>query len=205
MSELALAITAAEAEVLIANSEGYEEATTSGCWEWSGQRSSTGKGPFLAFYEATFGEVPAGLRVYHSCGDGRNGCVRPTHLDIIPTDTKLQPQIAQAERDGFAQRIADERAARKSSRAEFAKELGYSASTIKDWENGVSLPAEDTHRQLARKLGWDGHLRRFEVIFMHRTIEKAHSAGEAARIAQERMRIEGVPLKTTVLRARVLA
>jgi transcriptional regulator with XRE-family HTH domain len=206
--DVGVAITPDEARECIVKKVGYQFEERTGCWIWP-VTASTGFGPFLAFYEAAYGPAPKGFEVKHLCHSGDRGCVRPSHLDVVPIGSKLakrpDPALSVEERLSFAARIRDERTARRATRAAFAKELGIAASTMRDWEEGHSQPTGDTYRQLAKKLGWSGHRRKFRVTVIHERIIQAHSAGEAVREFYDELDIEGEPLKTEVVAARVVA
>lgn len=199
--------TLAEAGELIRSRGGFTE-NDAGCWIWD-HATVTGYGPYLPFYEAVFGPVPAGLEVYHLCHGGPEGCVRPTHMDIAPPDSKMKripdPALTVEQKDDFAHRIEEERLARKASKQQFAKELGVSSTTLRDWVSGVSAPLPDTYRRISKKMGWDGHERRFRVTALHQRVIVARSAGEAVRQFHHDLNIEGETLKTEIVRAEVVA
>jgi transcriptional regulator with XRE-family HTH domain len=175
-----------------------------GCWLWP-QPASTGFGPYLAIYEASFGEVPEGMEVFHVCSGGPRGCVRPQHLDIAPADSRIRhvpdPAITAAERAGFAVKIGDERRARKATRAAFARELGISPTTVRDWEEGRTAPTPDFYDQIVRKMGWDGLDHKFDVVVAVQRTVTAKTAGQAARQVLDELTLDGQPEKVEVVRA----
>src|SRR4029077_19951577 len=104
---------------LIATRTGFTVDPETGCWLWD---DCVGFGPYLAAYEATYGEVPDGCRPYPLCDNGRYGCVRPSHLDIaLPGDPLPEPTPDLVMRTGFAHKLADERRARRWSPAQMAR------------------------------------------------------------------------------------
>lgn len=66
-----------------------------GCWEWQGQISNSGRGRIMiqdkgmprtvsaedASYIAFFGEIPAKSLVRHACGNCL--CMNPEHLELM--------------------------------------------------------------------------------------------------------------------------
>lgn len=181
-----------------------------GCWiaptAW---RASTGYGPYLAFYEASYGEIPAGMEVFHICKGGPRGCVRPKHLDIAPAGSKIRhvkdPAIEDEDANEFQRRMLDEQRARRATIPQFARELGVANSTLSDWLKGITVPSADTYEAIKRKLGWEGGDHKFGVLVIVERIVTAHSAGEAARAVIDDLIRDGQPEKVEIIDASVRA
>lgn len=147
------------------------------------------------------------MDVFHSCRGGDRGCIRPTHLDAAPAGARIRqlpdtPSSA-ARKGDLANRLHDERRARRVSAPEFARELGVAFDLYRDWELGRRFPTAAGYQDLERRLGWDGHLRRYTVLVaLERTVE-ARSAGEAASSVLAALEIDGRPLKAEVIRTSV--
>ena len=169
---------------MIATHQGYTVDERTGCWI-ADERGPSGFGPYLAFFLARNGPVPEGLEVVHRCPNGPYGCVRPSHMDLVPEGDAVRrerlPPLAPVERDAFSNRIRDERLARRQTRREFSRELRVASSTLASWEQGRSAPSGDHARQIAEKLGWDGRPRRFVVTFVGQQVVTERSAGAAMR------------------------
>lgn len=147
------------------------------------------------------------MDVFHQCRGGHLGCIRPSHLDIAPTGSKIRhvpdPAIGLTRLSEFAERLKREREARRVSKPQFAAELGVNQGTYRSWEAGESAPLADVYHDIAQKLGWDGHLRRFSVVVaLERTVE-ARSAGEAAQSVLDELEVDGRPLKAAVIRTQL--
>jgi hypothetical protein len=77
-----------------------------GCWEWTGFRGRTGYGrvrfngrtqsAHRVSYELTWGPIPVGLSVLHSC-DNR-ACVRPDHLSLGTQGDNMRDMFAKGRR-----------------------------------------------------------------------------------------------------------
>lgn len=190
-------LTVDEAREAIRTRTGFQVDHDTGCWLW--EDSPANLGPYWAFYEAAFGEVPDGCRVYHLCSHGRRGCVRPGHLELaLPGEPLPDPKPSVVERNGVAKRLADEREARRWTQAQFARFLGVSTDTLRNWERGVHAPSTDAYAELVRKLGWDGKVRKWKVILVAERVVPARSAGEAAREVWDELEVDGQPRKTVV-------
>jgi transcriptional regulator with XRE-family HTH domain len=209
VAEPGITVTVEEARRCIGERIGFRQDAREGCWIWK-HPASTGYGPFLSFYKAAYGEFdPGKLEVVHICSGGAKGCVRPRHLDLVPIGSRIarvpDRALALEERSGFAAQIRDERRARKATKADFGRELGVSASTITSWEAGRTAPDPDHYDEIKQRLGWDGLLRRFEVIVVVERIRLARSSGEAARAVIDELTPEGEPDKVEIVRCRVRA
>jgi hypothetical protein len=63
----------------------------SGCWEWTGSKTTGGYGTFLGttvhrlMYEATIGPIPDGFTIDHvkTRGCASRACIRPEHLEAV--------------------------------------------------------------------------------------------------------------------------
>lgn len=194
------------AEVLRDPASFVEVDPDTGCWYYP-HRDSSGFGPFLVFFSVAFGTPPEGMELFHLCEGGPFGCIRPSHLDIAPQGSEMRdvpdPAIVPAPLPDFAQRLQREREARRVPVGRFARELGIPSATYRTWEKGRHLPSVEAQHEIARRLGWDGHLRRFAVLVaLERTVE-ARSAGEAAQEALRGLEMDGRPTKAEVLRCHV--
>lgn len=203
--DLGVAVTVAEARECIERKLGFREDEEFGCWLWD-MPASTGYGPYLAFYEAAFDEVPEGFEVFHICPNGHRGCVRPAHLDIAPPGSRVRtvpdPALQVEIRLEFARKIRDEREARRESRSQFGAELGVSPRTVESWESGHRTPDQETYKQLAKRFGWDGRARSYVVTLVVQEVVTARSAGEAARKVIGRIEKEGPGVKYAVYNVR---
>lgn len=198
-------ISVSDARDSIQSGEGWALEEDTGCWLWS-EPSASGYGPYLSFHRATYGEAPDGFEVAHICRGGRKGCVRPSHLDLVAAGSVLpnlaEPALAQELRSSFAARIKDERAARRMTQEEFAREMRVSVMTIRNWESGRKTPLPETYRAIARKLGWNGRRRKYTVVFVHEVIVTAGSTGEAMRKVWDEIDREGRPRKSRLFHVR---
>lgn len=138
------------------------------------------------------------------CAGGPRGCVRPTHLDIWPEGTRIRhiqdPAIAPRRRADLGERLEGERSARRWTKRQMASELGVSVGTYGDWLKGLSAPTLQVHEEISTKMGWDGVLRRFDVIVALARHVDASSAGEAAARVLADLEFDGQPLKAEILR-----
>lgn len=139
------------------------------CWEWQGCRHPTrgygqigrgGKGAGLvethrASWEVTYGPIPAGLFVLHSCDNPP--CVRPDHLSLgTPADNVRDMQSKGRAARGFMlphTRLSDEQVAEirrryvreferyrygwRSNGADLAKEFGISRGYVDQLVRGL--------------------------------------------------------------------
>jgi transcriptional regulator with XRE-family HTH domain len=181
-----VAWTVAEARVAIDERRGYVEDKASGCW-LAQRRTMAGFGSYLTVYEAVFGLVPSGWTVYHSCGNGSVGCIRPSHLEITEEGAhvhmrNLLPAVIAHD---FAERIRAERAARQATMQQFARELGVAQSTLEGWEAGTSSPTVDDYKRLTRRMGWEAEPQKWAVTVVVQQFVVAASAGDAARAVLE--------------------
>lgn len=180
----------------------HEGITVEGeCWLWD--QTPDGYGPVLAFYEAARGPLDPGMTLYHRCANGTRGCVRPSH--VVPIEVGVEPpppplQVDEAR--GFARHIADERAARKYTKARMARYLGISVDTLIGWESGIRVPSPDVVRELTQRMGWDRKPRKWVVTVVHQRVIVERSAGAAVRKMWDELTIEGERLKSEVVEVR---
>jgi transcriptional regulator with XRE-family HTH domain len=199
------AITPEEARARLDSGEGYTVQPETGCWIWN-EPAPTGQGPWLAFYEAAYGAIPDGMVARHLCRNGHDGCVRPSHVDIVPAGSRIErlpdPAVG-IETHDFAQRIRDEREARRMSLRDFAKELRVGVSTLAAWERGQRFPSGENLRWLARYLGWDGQPRKWVVTIVQQRVVTTDSPGRAVREVWEQIERQQLqPRKTVVYNVR---
>jgi transcriptional regulator with XRE-family HTH domain len=201
--------TADEAAVVIhdraRHAEYFELDEQTGCWLCH-DTGPSGAGPFVAFYEGAFGPVPEGFEVVHICHGAQRGCVRPSHLDVVPLGGRARrvhdPALALDHRPDFAKALRDEREAMGASRTDFAKLLKVSPATLRSWEEGTRAPGVSAVAAISRKLGWDGGQRPFVVTIVVQRVARARSAGKAAREVLEQLRFEDQPLRAHVYSVR---
>jgi transcriptional regulator with XRE-family HTH domain len=177
-----VAWTIDEARTAIEQRRGWVEDKGSGCW-LAQRRTLAGFGSYLSTYEAIYGAVPIGWTVYHACGNGSLGCIRPSHLEIAEegTSVKMRQMLPTVVAHDFCERLGAERAARRASLQQFARELGIAQSTLAAWERGSSTPTADDYRRLSRRMGWEDEPQKWAVTVVVQQFVVAPTGGDAAR------------------------
>jgi transcriptional regulator with XRE-family HTH domain len=165
------------------------------------ERAPNGQGSWLAYYEAEFGPVPDGMVVRFLCGGQDRGCVRPTHMEALPEGVRarrLEP--ARPRLPELAQRLQDEREARRMTYVEFAEELHVSPRQIENWSRAKHRPDMKQLTFIATYLGWDGAERDWTVTFLQqRVVRGCRSSGEAVRAVWNEIEEEQPVRKTAVV------
>lgn len=173
----------------------------SGCWLVKAP-GPNGTGAYACFYEAAFGPAPPGFTVVHLCTGRTRGCVRPSHLDVVPEGSRVEhiadPALAVEDRSSFAARLRDEREAMGLSRTDFGRLLGVSPRTVESWEQTRNAPAGSMVAAIAKRFGWDADPQPFTVTVVVQRVVRAKGAGAAAREVLEQLRQEEQPLRAHV-------
>jgi transcriptional regulator with XRE-family HTH domain len=171
-----------------------------GCWiAADDERAPNGHGSWLAYYEAEFGTVPAGMVIRFLCGGQELGCVRPSHMEALPEGDALPaPELPRPKLPELAQRLQDEREARRMTVIEFAAELKISRTQLESWSGARSVPDMRELTWIARHLGWDDVERDWTVTFLQqRVVRGARSSGEAVRAVWNEIDAETPGLRKT--------
>ncbi len=177
-------------------------AAVGGCYiAVDDERAPNGHGSWLAYYESEFGTVPDGMVIRFLCGGQERGCVRPGHMEALPEGSQLPaPELPRPKLPELAQRLQDEREARRMSYAEFAAELKISPRQLESWSKARHIPDMRELTWIARHLGWDDVQRDWTVTFLQqRIVHGARSSGEAVRLVWDEIDAADIGLRKTAI------
>ena len=175
-------------------------ASVGGCWiADAAERAPNGHGSWLAYYEAEFGTVPGGMVIHFLCGGQDRGCVRPSHMEALPEGDQLpNPELPRPRLPELAQRLQDEREARRMTYAEFAAELKVTPRQLESWSTAWRVPDMRELTWIARHLGWDDVERDWTVTFLsQRVVRGVRSSGEAVRAVWNELDAQSTGLRKT--------